>query len=341
MEPKAAAATATPLAEIAAQMRDCDDFIICGHVSPDGDCLGSQLALRDALARLGKRAVCVLAKSDPVPPIFDFLPGADGLVPAGRYRGPAATFVAVDVSVRDRLGEGAALMDRCRTVFTIDHHQSDGSLGGVGHIDPDAPSASLLVWQLAGHLAGEPSADCALCAYTGLATDTGGFRFQNSTAAAFEGAAEMVCAGARPDLVATEVFQNRTRPSLDLEALVIERMQVFGDGQGVISWVTLDDMRRCGAVKSDTEPLIDAIRSLTGVRVACILREQENSIRGSLRAKDDTDVASLARTLDGGGHRAAAGFTLRKPIDRAVPFMQERITALLEGETQARNGIVE
>ncbi len=330
MAPKADAAVATPLAEIAAQMRDCDDFIICGHVSPDGDCLGSQLALRDALAALGKRAVCVLAKDEPAAPIFDFLPGADGLVPACRYKGPAATFVAVDVSVRERLGDAAALMDRCRTVFTIDHHLSDGELGGTGCIDPDSPSASLLVWELARCLVGSPSPDCALCSYTGLVTDTGGFRFQNSTARAFEAAAAMVCAGARPDLVAVEVFQNRTRPSLDLEALVIERMQVFCDGQGVISWVTLDDMRRYGAVKSDTEPLIDSIRSLTGVRVACILREQESSIRGSLRAKDDTDVSTLARTLDGGGHRAAAGFTLRKPIDRAVPFMEERIGALLE-----------
>lgn len=325
-------ATATPLADIASLMRQCDDFVICGHVSPDGDCLGSQLALRDALLSLGKRATCVLAKDDSIAPIFRFLPGIDSLVPAVRYKGPAATFVAVDVSVADRLGDAAALLDRCDTVFTIDHHETSEPLGPVGFIDPESPSASLLVWELARQLVGDPSPDCALCAYTGLATDTGGFRFQNSTARAFEGAAAMVQAGAQPALVATEVFQNRTRASLALEALVLERMDVFCEGQGVISWVTQDDMQRCGAVKSDTEPLIDSIRSLAGVRVACMLREQDQSIRGSLRAKDDTDVASLARTLNGGGHRAAAGFTLRKPMDRAVALMQERITALLEGE---------
>lgn len=325
------AATNTSISEMALLVRERDNFVICGHVSPDGDCLGSQLALAEALRALGKTVTCVLAQDDLIGSGFGFLPGIESLVPASRFEGPADTFFAVDVSVKDRLGDAAPLFERCSASFALDHHASCAPLCDFQYVDPDSPSASLLVWALAKELLAAPSADCALCAYTGLVTDTGGFRFQNSTEEAFKAASELVLFGADPAFVATQVFQNRSLPSLELERIALERMRVFCEGRGVLSWITLDDLQTLGAQKSDTEPLIDAIRSLEGTRVACMLRQQEDSIRGSLRAKDATDVSALARTLNGGGHVAAAGFTLYMTMDEAVPFMEMKISELLQG----------
>jgi len=176
----------------------------------------------------------------------------------------------------------------------------------------------------------KPPDDTVLCCYVGLATDTGGFRFQNCDVRAFEVASELVEHGVDPAYVAKWVFQTRTRASLELEALVIERMDVIANGEAVISWVDSSDFERLGAMKADAQPLIDCIRTLEGIRVACILREQDGHVRGSFRSKDETDVSLLARELGGGGHKAAAGFTLHMTLSEAMKLVGEKLVALLD-----------
>ena len=321
--------TNATLAEIAQVVRDNDDFVICGHVSPDGDCLGSQLALWHAMRALGKRATCLLVRDEPVGVALAWLPGIDEMVPAALFDGPCDVFFGVDVPTRERIGDAVSILDRAKTSVTVDHHAAETTMCEHVHVDPDSASASILVWELVKLLCDESPSECALCAYTGLVTDTGGFRFQNSDVRAFAAASDLIAHGVDPAFVATSVFQNRTLPSLKLEALVIERMGIVADGGGAISWIASADMERLGAVKADAEPLVDCIRSLSGTRVACILREQDGMVRGSLRSKDDTDVASLARELGGGGHRAAAGLTLDMPLDEAIEFMSVKISDLL------------
>ena len=319
--------TNTTLPGLAVALGERDDFVICGHVSPDGDCIGSQLALMHALRSLGKRAVCLLAKDEPIDARLAFLPGADGLVPAALYDGPAATFVAVDVPMRDRMNSAAAhLLDACAFSATVDHHAYDERMTDLAYVDPASASTTMLVWELAGLMGAERGAELATCCYTGLVTDTGRFQYQNTDAAALAAASAMVAAGADAAGVAREIFQSRSLPSVELEALAVERMRFGADGGWALSWVMRDDFEATGAVKADAEPLIDALRSLRGVRVACMLRDQGDSVRGSFRAKDGTDVAALARTLGGGGHRAAAGFTVSGPMEAAVG----RISALLD-----------
>ena len=323
--------TNASIADLAGIFRRCDDFVICGHVSPDGDCFGSQLALYHVLAVMGKRAACVLVRDEQPAASLAFMPGMELMVPAASYDGPCKTFVGVDVPTRERIGEAACrLLDRADTSITIDHHASDVAMCQHVHVDPDAASASMLVWELAKELVAKPPLESALCAYVGLVTDTGGFRFQNSDSHAFDVAAELVAYGVDPAAVATNVFQNRTMASLKLDALAIERMQVLCDGRVSLSWVSAADLDRLGADKADVEPLIDTVRSLDGTIVACLLRDQDGQVRGNLRSKDETDVSVLARQLGGGGHKAAAGFTLDMPIEAAVEFMKPKLAALFE-----------
>ena len=301
-------------------MRELDDFVVCGHVSPDGDCLGSQLALTAALRRLGKRVTCVLVKDEPVEAnLLRVLDGAQDLVFAGAYKGAPGVFVGVDVPTRERIGEAAcALLDQAPFSFTIDHHAVDTTMCDMVYVDSDAASTTMLIWELAGYLGVERTGAVANCCYTGLVTDTGRFQYQNTDERCMSLAAEMVAAGADPASVSREVFQNRTYASMRLEATAIMRAEFSEDGATALGYLTREDFARFGAQKSDAEPVIDALRRIAGVRVACMLREQEDCIRGSLRAKDDTDVSAIARTFGGGGHVAAAGFTLHCTLDEAV-----------------------
>ena len=323
--------TNTGLVEIAELLAANDDFVICGHVSPDGDCLGSQLALWHALRSIGKRACCILVRDDGVPPSLAFMPGIGEMVPACAYDGPTEVFIGLDVPTRNRIEQDAcAILDRCSTSVTVDHHASEKTMCDHVYVDPDAASASMLVWKLVKLLCENPPSESALCAYAGLISDTGGFRFQNTDTDAFAVASELVAYGVDPSYVATCVFQNRTLASLRLEELAIGRMELMSGGDVALSWVKVDDLVKLGATKSDTEPLIDTLRSIHGVRVACILREQDGMIRGSLRSKDDTDVSILARKFDGGGHKAAAGFTLNTDIKSAIALLEEGLFELLE-----------
>lgn len=311
--------TNTDLAAIAALLKERDDFVVCGHVSPDGDCIGSQLGLAWALRALGKHVTCVLAKDEPADVRLSFLPGFDELIPAEHYQGPARTFVGVDVPTRERIGGAAeALHDACEVAVTIDHHAVESTMAEYVFVDPEAASTTLLVWEVAGLMGVDRTGNVATCCYTGLVTDTGRFQYQNTDAAAMRAAAAMVEAGADPAEVSRAIFQNRTLPSVRLEGIAVERMRFGADGAYVMSWLSREDFEATGGVKADAEPIIDALRSVSGVRVACMLREQGDVVRGSFRAKDETDVAAIARLFGGGGHVAAAGFTLHSTLEEAI-----------------------
>lgn len=315
--------TNTTLAEIAEALKGADDIVIGGHVSPDGDCLGSQLCLAAALRQLGKTVTCTLASEKPFDPALMFLPGAQDMVYGGHMKKLVKTFVAVDVPSRDRLGEAQwELHEKADLTITIDHHAVDNRMAKLSYTDPDVASASMLVWEVAKLLGAELAGDVATCAYTGLLTDSGSFRNQNADVRAFEAATDMVRAGANPGAIAANVFENRSLASLRIEARVIDHMRFAADGGFLVSYLTLSDFEETGAVAADAEQAVTLLRSISGVRVACMLKEVEGLngvfVKGSFRAKDDTDVRVIAMRHSGGGHRAAAGFKMFCPIEKAV-----------------------
>ncbi len=322
--------TNTTLEEIAEALLKRDHVCICGHVSPDGDCIGSQLALRAALVQLGKDVRVLLAADAPLERSFACLPGADELVPAEAFDGRCEVFVQVDAPDAKRIGEAAAAL-RAQALFTItvDHHAVDRRETDLSYTDPDAASTSMLVWELAGHLEVDRSGDVAACAYTGLMTDTGRFQYQNADLRAFRAACEMVEAGADAAALSAEFFQRRTLASIQLEGCAIANMRLLCDGQAAVSFVTQREMAEAGAVKSDCEQLINVLRSIDGVRIAAMLRDEGVHVRGSFRSKDGTDVAAMARRFGGGGHAAAAGFTLHEPLDKARHTVEKAVCKAL------------
>lgn len=325
--------TNTTLEEIAAQLMAHHTFAICGHINPDGDCIGSTLGLANALRAVGKEAHALVADNDPVRQTFSFMKGFDALIPASDFHDDVDAFVMVDVPNAMRIGEAAeAVRQRAALTITVDHHAVPERHSQLSYTDPDSASTTLLIWEIAKMLGiSDESASLrhvAECCYAGLLTDTGGFMHQNTNHEAFVAATEMVAQGISVGSIATHLFQERTMASVQLDSLTVSHMQLIGQRDVVLSWISLDDMKRLDATKDDAENAIESIRCIGGINVACLLKEREGCVRGSLRAKNDVDVAAIAREFGGGGHKAAAGFTLECTLPEAISIMEHRLAEL-------------
>ena len=308
-----------------ALLKDARSVAVCGHVNPDGDALGCVLALTLALRSAGHSVTPLLATRE-CPELYDFLAGYGDLTPACEYRAVPDVFISVDVPTINRTGDGVSVFERARKSIAIDHHQGPADFADVNLVDDTAAAAGMLVWDFIEQAGIPLTPEIATCCYTALVTDTGKFQFQNADARALQAAAVMSAAGAVPSEVSRYVYQRLSMAALKLKSLVIERMELHCEGRAVLSWVTESDFERLGASKDDGESLIDVIRQLAGIEVAVMLREQGPIIRGSIRSKTSRDVAAIARHMNGGGHRAAAGFTVKGDLEEA----RGQVLALLE-----------
>lgn len=298
------------------------EICICGHLNPDGDSLGSVLALTLALRDRGYTVVPLLA-NEAKARIFDYLPLFDELVYAKDYRATPDVFISVDVPGIERTGAAVEVFSRAAASIAIDHHLGTAAFADAALVDSQAPSCSMLVWDFIAQMGIERTPEIATCCYTGLVTDTGRFQFQNADADALSYAAEMVKAGADPAFICTQVYQRKTREALTLEALAISRMRFMCAGAAVLSWTRAADLAEIGAERDDTDSLINVIRRLDGVEVAVMLREEpEGTTHGSIRAKSARDISGIAAALGGGGHAAAAGFTTDKTLEETLAALK-------------------
>ena len=303
------------------------DVCVCGHLNPDGDCLGSVLALTLALRDRGYTVTPLLADASR-PRVYDFLPLFDELVCAKSWRETPDVFISVDVPGIERTGAAVEVFSRAPRSIAIDHHLGTAAFADAALVDAQAASCTMLVWDFITQMGIARTPEIATCCYTGLVTDTGRFQFQNTDAAAMGYAAHMVEAGADPSAICTAVYQRKTRAALTLEALAVSRMRFLCDGRVVLSWVRAADLAEVGAVKDDTDMLVNTIRQLDGVEVAVMLREErDGAVHGSIRSKTERDISSIAVEMGGGGHRAAAGFTVK---DSSLEEVVRALKALLE-----------
>lgn len=306
---------------------------VCGHTDPDGDALGSVLAMTAILeSRWPHLAVQPLLANDrPLDETYRFLPGSQRLVPAARYDGRPDVFVAVDTPTPSRLADGEAVLRRAARTAAFDHHPTMEAFADVCFLRESAASVGDIVCDFMAHLGVAPTPDVATCILCAVMTDTGRFQYQNTDAHALRTAAAMVEAGASPSAVATRVYQSFSLSALRLKEAVLGRLATAGAGCVAYSYVTQGDLERCGASAGDCDCLIDEVRSLAGPDACLFMRElPDGSMRGNLRAKSPgVDVSAVAAVFGGGGHRAAAGFTVEGPVERAVPRAVETLVAAL------------
>ncbi len=315
-------------AQIAQACQDHDSFTVCGHVNPDGDCIGSVLGMAHLLRLLGKEVQPVAALTAPLDASLASIPGAEGIISVEDAHS-TPVFITVDATADERLGQAAAAL-RASASFTIviDHHEVASCDADLCRIEPDAASTTCLVWELAC-VAGVPlTPELAGACYAGLMTDTGRFQYQNTDARAFALASQMAATGIDVSEISRAFFQNKSVAAVRIEALCAKRMELLCGGRIAFSWIEEADLERLGATRDDCEGVIDVLRSIGCVSVACVLKDLGTCIRGSLRSKDGTDVAALAGQFGGGGHKAAAGFTLECTLEEATEQVKAALLSL-------------
>lgn len=312
---------------------------ICAHTSPDGDALGSQLALAEIIgARWPQKQVsCLLADDTDVPRIYRFLKGADALIRASEFDGSPELFICVDLSAPGRLNKAQDVLARAAHVGVIDHHPAQEAFWEAGVVRPDAAAAGVIVCEFARYLGVSLTPSTAQCLFCAVATDTGRFQYQNADAEAFEIASELVAAGADPSEVSLRVYQSDRIDYLHLEARVMGRVRTFEDGRIAYSYATLADLEATGVDTSECDGLIDIVRRVDGAEVALFLRQAGNVVRGNLRSKGKIDVSGVAREMGGGGHPAASGFTSELDLDDTLNRVLPSLRALVR-EAAAKNG---
>ena len=304
--------SADPIPAILEILRQGERFLVCSHSRPDGDAVGSMLAMGMLLEQMGKHADLVTA--DRVPAVYRGLPGAENIRHALRVHGPYDAVILLECDGLER-AKLRGLEDFL--LINIDHHLSGRAYAHLNWIDFGAASVGELVYRLVKAGGAHLTREMATCLYTTLLSDTGGFTYGSVGESTFALARELVLAGADPVAIARQVCYSATTSKVLLLGAALSNLQ----REGRIAWlsVTHHDMVRTCAVEEDCEGIVNVAIGIVGVEAAVFLREiQEKRIRLSLRSKGKINVAEIAERLGGGGHGNAAGCTLDGPLQRAT-----------------------
>ena len=321
----------TPFVEIVRPRRR---FLLTTHVRPDGDGLGSMLALADVLHGQGKEAQLVVASA--LPPRYDFL-DPDRRVHRFSLPGDdcrdAEAVVVLDTGAWGQLGDFGTFL-RTLTVpkVVIDHHLTQDDLGAVRLVDVTAEATGRLVFEAAAALGGPLPESAAHALFVAVAMDTGWFRHSNTTPATFALAARLQEAGARPTEAYIELFERNTLGRLLLTGLALQRLQLAHGGRTAFTEIRRGDYEATGAAPQDSEDLVNYTRSLESVEVGLLFMEQpRGGVKVSFRSRSRIDVARIAETFGGGGHRLASGATLPDPLGEARARVLAAVAAALDG----------
>lgn len=305
-------------------IRESGTVGLASHVNPDGDGVGSLLAMTAVLLRLGKEVHASLPEPSQYPPQYLFLPGGDLLSRPDDMPGGMDLFVALDCSNLERLGRLRSRAEEARLVINLDHHEDNQFFAHLNLVDPEASSTSELVYRLMRRAGWEITPDVATCLYTGLVTDTGRFQHRNTGPRALAVASDLAAAGADLPLISREVYENQSLAYTRLLGRALQRAEVLEDLGLVYSYITQKDLLDTGASLPETEDLIDHLRSVRGTRMAALFKELDDGrVRVSLRSRNGVEVGPIARSLGGGGHANAAGYTSETDIEGSLARLME------------------
>lgn len=307
------------LAEAGRVLASATEIVLACHVGPDGDAIGSMLAVAAAAREAGKTVLPSFGPPFVVNPSFRFLP-LDLLVPPDQIPERPAVMVSFDAANLDRLGSLAGPATRAECLIVVDHHLTGAdSFGHLNLVDPGAAASAELAHLLIGAAGWKVDERVATSLLTGLVTDTGRFQYSNTTPATLRLAADLVGAGARPEVIGQHVYEETPFGYLQAAGRVMERAQLEKESGLVWSVLYGADLEAAGIGLADTDPLIDLVRLPVEAEAALLLKEHHaGEFKGSLRSRGKVDVGAVAQALGGGGHRNAAGFTYRGSPEAAV-----------------------
>ncbi len=301
-----------------------DDIAVVTHIMPDGDALGSALALMHALHDMGKRAfVC---DQHAVPDYLSLLPASDTVVTPDTLPFAPKAVIAVDCADEGRMGTAGALIAESMPCAVIDHHETNKTTVLPALVDGEASASGVLVLDVLKEMGAVITHDIALCLYVAIATDTGNFSFSNTTPEAFAAAGECLAAGLDLAEVTYRLFRMKSAGRTRLLGRALDNMEYLADGRLALIRLHLKDFDECGANSSDTEGIVNFGIDTAGVQAAVLATEKKDGVKFSLRSREGINVAQAVSTLGGGGHARAAGVMIvGATMDDAI----ERVLSVL------------
>ncbi len=305
---------ATAYADAARTIRGSVQVALACHVNPDGDALGSMLAMHHVLRHHGIASVASFSEPFQTAPHYRELPGLELLVPPSQFPAEPDVMVTFDCGSLRRLGDLEASARAARSLIVIDHHISNDLFGSINVVDATAAASGVVVRELVRVLGFALDQDAAVCLYAALVCDTGRFQYESTTPAVFDLARELIEFDVPISSLSRTLFEEHRFAYLQLLAEVLQRAVLVAEQRFVWTVVTQDDLVRHGVTLDEVEGLIDIVRRTREAEVTAVLKEDgDGSVRVSLRSLGDVDVCAIAQSMGGGGHRFAAGFTASGP----------------------------
>ena len=302
--------------EIASLLLKKKRILLLCHVTPDGDCIGSLLALGRALKRLDKEVI--MACEDDIPSFLKFLLQEDELIKTEDVTQSFDIAIAIDSADSNRLGDkGLELFKTQDLTINIDHHSSNPNYGAINYVDPKRSATGEIIMDLILDLGLKLDEKLSEPLYTALFTDTGGFRFSNTTAQTLEKAAKLVKAGANPAFISSEIHEHKSPGYFKLLALAFNRITLVE--KICYTWISFKEVEDLGLDFGAAEELSTYMKMMANIEIAIVFKEKEkNLVKVSLRSQSSYNVATLAEKFGGGGHPKAAGCVIEAPLNTAI-----------------------
>lgn len=307
------------LSEISKIIKQSKTFFIAGHVKPDGDSLGSALALCSMLKRLGKKATVYCA--DDVPEMLGFLYGAKSIkktAPKNAFYDCAIILESVNFS---RMGDIIS-PEQAKKIINIDHHSIFTDFGDVNYIVPESSSTAELILKIFEYMKIKPTKNEADSMYTGLVTDTGRFQHLNANPDSHIAAVKLIKYGVSPNEIFHKIYANSSLAGLQLLGFALSGLKTAFDGKMAYTSITKDMLKKSGAKEDETEGIVNYGMMIKGVQVSCLFKEvDKNTTKISFRSVKGFNVLGVVKKCGGGGHKNAAGCTLKENLNSSLKII--------------------
>ena len=326
-------AARSKLDQIGRVLRENERFAVLSHIRPDGDALGSQLALALSLQQLGKKVR--VWNEDGMLEKYSFLPRADLLTKPPHAAEDVDVAIALDTAIQNRLGTAFTAVRSAKIWINIDHHLSNPGYGDLVHVDPTAPATGQIIFDLIKSQGFPFDREIAENLYAAISTDTGSFQYPKTSARTFEVAAELVCTGIDVGQLSQQLYENYPRRRVELLRELLRTMRFERDGRVASFSLSLQTAAELQVLPEDNEGLIDHLRAIRGVIVAVFFEElADGKVRVSMRSKSDAvDVCAICQKFGGGGHTLAAGARVRGTLAEVERNVLEEICDVVKSHS--------
>ncbi len=314
------------LDNILAEINNANDVIILTHEDPDGDAIGSSLALYLALKQYGKNVDIVIPE---YPRLYEFLPGIKEIKKEGKNE-KYDLAIALDCTDIKRLNGFSNYFENAKSTVSIDHHDINTMFADFNFVNPDSPACCQILITILEYFNVEITKDIGTCLLAGIITDTGGFKYPKTTVETFEFAAWLLKKGVNVSEIYEKVLQIKSKPNFLLTKLAYERLEFLENDKIAFTYISKQDEKDTMVEKGDYEGIVDIGRVVEGVEVSILLKESENAYKVSLRSNKYVNVSDIALLFGGGGHIRAAGCIISGNIDQIKQKLVSQIKKYLK-----------